>query len=261
MIQRSKSFLLALSLTTATQAWAYIPPSAFILKNLVSKHSGLAGIQVTSFVNGYEGAKPSAQRFKATTFFNASSGIIIGYAIDASTGQKLYQIEKTAAAMSAPATIMLGTNLRTVEKALKSQGVEFAEPDAGAPNGIPNSTSGQSLVRFKSQVAWVIGEGKEKLWVEKDSFLPIRLVGTKGNEIRFENYRFYKEFPYPRLITVMSGPETIVLQDEASEILVYSDAAKLKAPKFSGSSGLTSEGSSAPSELKELIQQYYEALR
>ena len=256
MLPKTQPFMivvlaLGLSLFRVQPAAAYIPPSGFILKSLAAKHSGLAGIQVTSFVAGFENGKPGAQQFKAVSFYNGTTGNLISSAYDSKSGQKLYQVEKHAGSLSVPATLMLSSNLETLEHGLRSQGVIWDGP-------------GHALVRFKAQVAWTLGETEAKLWVEKDSFLPIRLLtGGKLGEIRFENYRFYKEFPYPRLITLLNSAAVPLLQDEASEVLVFSDASKVapKMLKLTAPVGFTAEGSAASSDLQELIKQYYEVLR
>jgi hypothetical protein len=131
-----------------------------------------------------------------------------------------------------------------------------------------------SLGRWMGLVAWVIGaDGGPQLWVEKDSFLPARLIvrADRGlREVNFERFRYFKDFPYPRTITaVRLGPEKSTeksdkdnsdeyLRDELVDLVVNADMADLKKPLFGG---FSDAGNAADVAVRDLIHGYYEFVR
>ena len=99
-----------------------------------------------------------------------------------------------------------------------------------------------------------------QLWIEKDTFLPLRAMFSQADnpiELRFENYRFYREFPFPRAIMLVNKSGTI-LRAETSEVSLTSDLKELKTPVTPGFSDV---GNSASSSIRDLVRQYYEAVR
>jgi hypothetical protein len=261
-------------------ALAYIPPSGFIVKSMVQKHSAFAGVQIKSRVTVYEGGKPSPQSFKVTTVFNARESRLFSVATD-SADRRLYATEKKVSAIPPAGAVLFLAQSRAVAQILVANGISLTEaaPEAGTdsdplapppvhPGGV---AEGMSLTRWRDSSAWVIGGRKgSQLWVEKDTFLPLRLLFAGGGqaasalEIRFDSTRFFKEFPYPKLIGLYKGGVPL-LQDEVLEITPYPESKGLKTPTLPGlklpSTGMTEDGNSAPRELREAVAQYYEFVR
>src|SRR5690606_38200329 len=79
------------------------------------------------------------------------------------------------------------------QKAQTPEGQEF-DP-LPLLNLIPTPPSEETRIkRWKSTLAWVFGkqDSGRQLWIEKDSFLPLRLMASASREVQFEKYRFMK---------------------------------------------------------------------
>ncbi|MBU6376079.1 MAG: hypothetical protein KGQ59_08795, partial [Bdellovibrionales bacterium] len=111
------------------------------------------------------------------------------------------------------------------------------------------------------QVSWVIGEKiGNQLWVEKDAFLPSRLILKQTDEytFQFDSYRLVKEISLPRSVTVIKGAEQVFRQE--FQDFSVNTAATVEAQK-PVVGGFTEVGEAADAELRELIRKYYSVLR
>jgi hypothetical protein len=135
----------------------------------------------------------------------------------------------------------------------------------------------ESLVRWKEGFAWVVGKANStqppqspQFWFEKDTFLPQRLFLSRGTggaesqlaglyEVRFENYHWNREFPFPRKISGFQGDKCLFVEQVSEVILSAGDAANLTHSKKMNAFGLTEVGKATSSELQGLMQLYYEA--
>jgi hypothetical protein len=124
------------------------------------------------------------------------------------------------------------------------------------------------LARWNSSIAWVIGApeaGSAQLWIEKDSFMPLRLIAPPRPEsdssdlvdLQFEGQRHYREFPFPRVIVAIQKKQPL-LRDEAQDVTITLDAAEFRTPLVPG---FTEAGNAAPGALRDLIQKYFEVVR
>jgi hypothetical protein len=128
----------------------------------------------------------------------------------------------------------------------------------------------EHLNRWKGTVAWVLGrkvaqdtrEFTPQLWVEKDSFHPLRMVFPAGREdivdVRFEGPRLYRGFAYPRAVSVYGRDGSSWLRDEAIDVTIN---AKPEENETVIENGFTGAASSVSSSVRALITKYYEILR
>ena len=254
-------FGLALALLSSSSGLAYIPPTHFIIKTLAAKHTGFKGVRVKSTVTAYEGEKAVSTRFQETTFFDPSSGSLRSVAID-DAGKELYIAERKGSELLTGDALLFEPNGETLGKILRAHGV----PVQVGSLSTGEEQSNEWLTRWNAAIAWVIGfekpnqKWKAQLWIEKDTFLPLRiLLDQRENptELRFDNYRFYREFPFPRAVMLVNKAGT-ALRAETSEVTLINEA---KESKSTGRAGFTDAGNSAPSSLRDLVRQYYEAVR
>ena len=261
------SSFLSLTLCVGLWGWAgtveaYIPPAHFIVKSVVAQRAGFKGMRIRSTVVGFDGQKSSGLHFKVVTLFDARTRAIRSHALD-DGGRELYAMERQLTSneqgIFLPDAILFESNLDHLTRGLRHA-------------GIPISSEGEVaeitwLGRINGMIAWVIGKkdpSQPQLWIEKDRFLPIRLIDkVEGNlaDLRFENFRFFKEFPYPRsttLVRLSGNKEETVLRDELNELNINPDLSEMRSPL---QSGLTDAGNSSESPLRDLIKAYYLMVR
>jgi hypothetical protein len=248
-------------------AWAYIPPSSFILKSLTAKHSGIKGLRIRSMVTVMDGEKPGNVHFKAVTYFNPATETLHAYAYD-DRNQKLYAIERRPETQSAAAALLFWHDDRNLAIVLKARGIPVrSEEDLlkMKDEDERRSSEEEHLMRWNSAIAWVIGgtkDGDAQLWVEKDTFLPLRLIaGPQPDsdlvDVQLDGQRYYHEFPYPKTITAIKRKQPL-FKDEVQDVLVASETSEFRSTPMPG---LTEAGNSASSALRELVQKYFEVLR
>jgi hypothetical protein len=262
-----KILLMALTVAvlTAAPAWAYIPPSSYIVKSIATKHGGLKGARVRSVVTQMEGEKLGSAHFKAVTYYNPQTQTLRAYALD-DRNQKLYAVERRPDAATGADALLFWSNPHALALALRARGVPIRTEDELSrmkDQDERRDAEMERLARWSGGVAWVIGKDKEpQLWVEKDTFLPLRLIASPQPEadlvqLEMEGQRFYHEFPFPRVVTVVKKKEAL-LRDEVQDVTLSAETAEFKSPL---TPGFTDAGNSAPSALRDLIRQYFEAVR
>jgi hypothetical protein len=268
-----------LALLAPALAQAYIPPSSFIIKTLSGKHAGVKSVVIRGTVTAIESEKPSATRFRVVTVFDPATRLLKSWALD-DAGSELYAVERRGDALSPVDTALLDSQPRKVAQLLKSKGVPIrpesaaaAPPPASNGEGSSVASAAQlestSLARWNGTTAWVIGkrgkpgsEVEPQIWVEKDTFVPLRIIfpDESGNplDVQFFKTRFQSEFPYPRLITLVTKNHVTALQDETTEFVVNGGAKELETPV---TPGFTEAGNAASSVLRDLVRKYYESIR
>lgn len=260
--------LVALGSTfAAAVAFAYIPPSAFIVEKVARKHQNARTLKIKSRITALSDGRPTETQFVAVTTFDAASGTIESYATD-DGGQRLYSVERKAPGIAA--TLLMDSSNERVSNQLKAAGVPVVAPSHAKPPGekpVAEEPSEQAdrttMSRWKNSVAWILGDYRKplepQLWVEKDTFLPLRLISNSEGgkiDVQFESYRFHREVPYPHTVLLSTRNGAPNLQAEALDVTVGAQAART-----TGKSGFTEAGSSAPSALRELILLYYAVLQ
>jgi hypothetical protein len=258
------------SLLLSASSWAYVPPSFFIVKSVAAKHGGIKGVKIRSMVTVMDGEKPGTIRFKAIAHYNPNTGTLHAYAYD-ERGQKLYAVERRDDSATGADALLFWRDENKVAAALKARGIPIRTEDELLKMKDEDErrlSEVTRLARWNSANAWVIG-GPEKdtpqLWVEKDSFLPLRLIAAPRPEssssdivdLQFEGQRYQREFPYPRVVVAVQGKRPL-FRDEVQDITITLDPAEFRSGV---TPGFTETGNSSPGSLRDLIQKYFEVLR
>ena len=255
-------------------ALAYIPPSAFVVRQMTQKKAGFKGLRVKSTVIAYEGEKPTGARFRETLSYDPVNFVLRSRALD-EAGKELFVQERKLGPgensfSSLVDRLLLSSDPPGLLRVLglfgipvKTDGELESLPDEEARRAAEVSR----MTRYRGTVAWIFGGSKgndakaPELWVEKDTFLPLRLVAKSGDTLldaTFQEYRFYREFPYPRVISVNPGT-TPVVRVELGEVVVGAEvAAEFKKPV---TAGWTEAGNSAPGAIRDLVRAHYDLVR
>lgn len=254
-------------LLSSQVAWAYVPPSEFLVKSMIAKHGGIKGLRIKSVVTAYEEGKPESTHFKLHMVFDPKLQSIRCWALN-DQDQPLFTIERKENEYPLAARLLLSTQAPGVVKVLKDEKIPikteeelFILPDENERRSAEIS----SFRRWKNTMAWVIGNnstlkdsGLPQLWIEKDSFLPLRIVTQR--EIHYEGFRFMYGYPWPQTISLMEsvGKEHPALREELSEMHVATMAAEFKHPI---KPGFTDAGNAISGSLKRLIETYFQLIR
>lgn len=294
--------LIPLLLLLPNFAQAYIPPARYILHTYAKKHIGFTAVQIRSSVTAIEDSKPTATHFIEVTRYDAVTASLKSWVLD-DAGNLLYMAEHRTANIPASASLLLADSSLQMSQALTRTGVSlkhFEEPDPNIPpaNVQPEPSDGTQLKRWNKRIAWVLGVpvtatssmNSASLWVEKDSFFPIRLVGTAGEtqatfyDIQWDDYRYYQQFPYPRTAVLYFGgsssadsnsatPKSPYLRADLTDVIFedYTPPGRTKKPKSKPTTelallkyttpGFTDLGNAAPAALHALIETYYQIMR
>jgi hypothetical protein len=228
---------------------------------MAQKHAGFKSVRIRSEVSAIEGDKPTGVRFTELTLYNPKEGLLRSSALN-ETGQILYSVERMLGTFSPAPAVLFGSRSVEIAQVLNKNGIPVRtenELTAMKDEDARRAAELESLNRWNGSIAWVIGKkDASQLWVEKESFLPLRLVLRGGADIHLDRYRFYREYPYPRMITVLDDGKN-VLQDEVTEVSINAESPEWKTPP--GASGFTDAGNSATSAVRDLIKKYYETIR
>lgn len=263
----------------APAAWAYVPPSQFIVKSMTGKRAGYKGLRLRTTVYAMEGQRAGGTGFKQVTIFDAGSRVMRSRAYDQS-GRELYAMERRLNEASPVvggmpvAALLMDPSLESVSRILRGAGVPVrteAELLEMKDEEERRASEVTSLVRLGSVVGWAIGPGKRdlawpQLWVEKDTFHPLRMIERTDEgtvDVRFESFRYFREYAFPRTITVLrasreEGAQEPKLREELADLIVNPEMTELRSPL---AQGFTDAGNSADGVIRDLIRLYYAALR
>lgn len=243
-----------------SSAFAYIPPSQFIIKTMASKRRGVRLVRIVSEVSGFDSGKPTGQRFKSVTVYNPLTHVMRSQALD-DTGVELFGVEKTGESLPLSLTVLYDANSQVISGALKRSDIPI-RPEEETPSNVGTKTDDEqtALRRWNGSVAWVFGLGSmqkdsAQFWVEKDTFLPVRLL-VGDQDIQFTKYRYSQELPYPRSTSLATRAGAIVLEEDVGEVQVNPPVSVERAAI---AAGYTDAGNLSPS--KELIRKFYAGLR
>lgn len=267
----------AIFILSAATAYAYVPPSQFIVKTIARKHSGYKRIVAKTLVTNWESGQPGSVRFREVTAYFPATGTLRSWATD-ENGKSLYETERKAREMSPSAEILFEPNTARLTDSLKAKGIAIQTEAELLP--LPNEDERRlaektGLARWDKGIVWVVGLknpqseisrrsfSTPQIWVEKDTFLPLRLIAaiqtddSDISDLQLEGYRYFNEFPYPKLITWMKGKEP-AFRAELTEINVDSGP---DLSKKAVAGGWTDAGNAASGAVRDLIRAYYSVLR
>jgi hypothetical protein len=224
-------------------AWAYIPPSSFLVKSLVAKRAGNKGFYVKSRVRAL--ASEQDPGFIQVSFYDSQARVLKLRGLDAE-GRELYSVDRRVdgggeQGAGAPplAALLMEKNPVELVRILKSSGIPIrTESELLALKTEEERRASELTVlrRLKPQVAWVIGlrefskagrsfgtssrevaekEAADKegaadarapqLWLEKDTYLPLKLVYAS------DQGAFEALFESPRFQGAVSYPGSITI--------------------------------------------------
>jgi hypothetical protein len=275
-----------------TDAAAHVPPSLFIVKTITNKRGAtLKGVRLKSHLTAMMGPagaeKPAGPRLVVTTTFNPQTSLL-KTVVREENGPELYYRERGPGALPPEVAFLFDAKLADVVQSLRDKGIPVRTEDellAMRDEDERRAAEVEFLSRWKGTVAWVIGRrgtsptasgGKSsepsrlepQLWVEKDSFVPLRLfipgriepgkpTGT-WLDLRFEGgQRLLKGFVFPRLISLFDKDGNPILREELVDLSTVLPRAEEAPPK----QGFSDAGNEASSEVRALIERYFETLR
>lgn len=253
---RILSVLLILS---SSIAWAYVPPSQYLVKMFVNKKVGTKLVRVRTNLSSL----PSADiKLKTLSLYDSTSHILRTWILD-ERDQKLYKMDRRANEMTPVGEMLFNGNFVEVTAALTKAGIPIKTEEELlklTDEDQRRAAESQSLRRWRGVPAWIIGVPEKtdpQLWIEKDSFLPIRLLASY--DVQFEGYGFFHGFPYPKTVSVLSTEGKPTMKEELVEFTTGATFPEMKGN--AGPNGYTDLGNSASGSMRELIEAYFKVLR
>ncbi|MBI3556802.1 MAG: hypothetical protein HY074_11105 [Deltaproteobacteria bacterium] len=216
---------------SAPVARAYVPPSFFMMRMLGRKHAnfddGRFRNKLTFYKKNGEIAFVLTESLVLSDAEHASIKLINSAGNEvASHTRKLLGTRPGDTDRPVPYDLIFikdGANIyehfHALGLPLKTEGALYSEKEGAMPY---KPESGVALERYDNRIAVVIGDRTKKLdayastalWIEKESYLPMRAVfptapemgmASEALEFRFSAYGVYKNFLYPRNVQVLRG--------------------------------------------------------
>ena len=277
------------------ESHAYITPAPYLLQTIAKKRAGLKTFIFKSKVSAIQSdGKPGAV-FLARNSIDLVRHTIRIRLMDES-GREFFSTEKQ---FNAPTQREAGRDLSFISDVLLVDNdpavLRQVLVDAGVPiqaqagvtvepikdEMIRNPSEAEYLGRWSGAVYWVVGhKARAQWWIEKDTFLPQRLVLPASNtntlglsetkvgaiEYRLSQYRYPKEIPFPRQVEIYLRPELgsesgerLVMREEISEMEINTPLTDLRQPVRS--SGSLDSQSAVSSNVRASVQAYLSLLR
>ncbi|MEK6707040.1 MAG: hypothetical protein AABZ06_14775 [Bdellovibrionota bacterium] len=246
-------------------AEAYIPPSQFIVKVMANKKAGGKTIQVKSVVKLLP--QSSGIFFNSVTIWDGKARVLKSCAYD-EKGRKLRCVERNKDSFPLAVSLILDADTGDVTKRLKENAIPVLTeqellklPDEAQRYAAETEFLAQWPKPEKDAISWVIGKrgkGEPQLWIEKDQFLPLRVVltGDKGFDMYFDSFKFYNEFPFPSVIEFADKEGTLVLREEITAVTINLKSATLDTAALSDSMWQQLDA-----ELRRIVELYYRVHR
>src|SRR5277367_2587160 len=115
-----KKFALLMAFIS-TSAFAYIPPSQFIVRNIVNKRKDIKSVRVRSVVSTVEADKPGPTRFTAITLFG-QSGTVKSWALG-DNNVRLFGVQRRGATLPPVDSVLFESRLSDLVRSLRESGV------------------------------------------------------------------------------------------------------------------------------------------
>ncbi len=265
------SGLLTLSFTIGTiipEARAYVPPSSYVIRTLAKKHLGPKSVRFKNTLISFDGQKASGIALKEIALIDYATRTVRSKVMD-EAGRELYFFERRVDPTHAPLGqfILVEPSADRIMAALKSAGIPVrpeAELRAMSSEEDRRKSEVSQMGRWNGTVAWVFGQPKnQQLWIEKDTFHPVKILFQKEGslaEVQYEKYRYVREYPFPRTITVFPkgvGNEGAI-RIESNDITIDPESGEFK--NFTAS-GFTDAGNSLDSNTRQTITTFYQYFR
>lgn len=238
-----KLFSILFLLLTST-AQAYVPPSTFLIEQTAKKRATLTkGLRIKTRITGTESI------IKEVLWFDVLTKKVTGKIFD-EKDVEIARFQKKLGDSSVSLQLLLDSNPMRVTQLLTKQGFDFNDTE---------NTFKPSLKRLGNQVGWAIGNSTPSLWILKDEFTPLLLKIRDGStyEIRFEENKTNRDFPFSRAITLLKS-DSFVLKGEVMEFIVNPDLSDLKSLQFSEE---VTWLASVSSGTKDLVEKWVQWIR
>jgi len=254
-----KKLVLSLILGFSFQgvAQAYVPPSQFMIQQMAKKRAHLKGLRIKTRITGTQ------NQIKEIAWYDASTKKIKARILDANDAEIYAYERKINAQDSLVGEVLFESQASVIEKALIAQHIPVVTPTQlmqVANEEERRALEKTSIGRLDHKVGWVIGQGTPSFWILKDEFTPLLLKFRGGNsdlEVRFEDTKSIRDFPYARSISLYRGGD-FVLKGEAMEVMVNPDLSDMKAIHVAGTPAIPSQLDSAT---QKLIEQWVQWIR
>ena len=263
-------FVISAGLVFPLVSSAFVPPSFFMIKKLSDKRTGYRTLKVTTLVKELKDKNPTGLQFKQVTFYDERSGSLKSWAIGDGDKPIFYQERRLGVSSGGSVTpaplpdfLLFQAQVVPLARALIQTGVPVKtelELDE-IPDAQERRNAEQTAVkRWNGGYAWVIGRDADKpqLWVEKDGFLPVRLLlpNTDPNrdvEIQFNSQRSVGGFLYPHEVVLLSRGNSVLKEEVVSVVPNPTGSISLPIPS---ATGLIDEAT-LDSRMKDLLALFY----
>lgn len=256
------ALILGSALLASASVLAYVPPSEFIVQNIIKKRTGLKSVRIKSHVAAFTGQNSIGVSFRETTWVDYPNRRMRSVAYG-DGGVELYTISRKLHELPLGGQVLLENNAQSFSKTLINVGVPVLQQEELL--SMKDETARRraeltSLDRWKGMPSWVIGPKNTtpQLWVQKDAFLPNRLfIESSGTQwdLSYQDYKQSTALAYPKII------EGNYYRVELNELGTAIDPKEMALFREQASQGFTEAGNSADSSLRELIERYYRILR
>lgn len=248
----ARSLLFAAVVITSS-AFAYIPPSSYQLALVAKKHGGLKSLRVKTRITGV------TTQIREIGYFDFGTRTWKARFLD-QNDRELYAFERKLGTSDSLASLLLfETRAEHLITALRGSGIPVVpESELRALPGDAERRGAEksSIGRLDKKIGWITGEAAPSLWILKDEFVPLKLLFGEA-EIRFEETKATREFPYARSISLYRAND-FLLKGEAMEVIANPDLADMRAIQVQGMPAISS---SIPSDERALIEQWVQWIR
>src|SRR5579885_2928911 len=118
----------SISVFASVSAFAYVPPSQFIVRTIVSKRKDIKLVRVRSVVSTVEGDnKAGATRFVAVTTFS-QSGILKSWALG-DNNVPLYGVQRRAMTLPVIDSVLFESRMNDLVRTLRDSGIPIRTED------------------------------------------------------------------------------------------------------------------------------------
>lgn len=261
--------------TGIQQAYAYIPPSQFILKNWAAMHARAKVVRVKVKIQNVEAGRNIDPPLYFHLIYESEPQLVHTW-VTQGPDINLYATERRLDQCGPLLQTLLADNSIQLGMALKEKGIPvFLEPDLLKLSTEEERRKAEklSLMRISDGIAWVIGRNESgknlpRIAFKKDSFLPVFISVKVGSahlfqETRIETFRFIDEYPFPRALEYWRDGKAI-LHWELVEFAVDQGKSHhpIHIPSLSNSANgvMSAAGQAAGSAVQRLIMTFYEGL-
>lgn len=201
-------------------AHAYVPPSFFVVRQVARKHADLGNTKISNRVTFFKGGEVQEPGYKEVIDVHGNDRYTVGLyntKKDFIAGTKRSLLQQKKSPLLGAVSYAQGSSV--LFEVMQAQGFPLiSEPSLYETKDSQNEAlpykveTNNVFSRFQNRTVIVLnGNGRSltppQLWVEKDSFLPQRLIYTPDGEsesidVRFGNYQIYKNSFLPKSVEV-----------------------------------------------------------